>query len=489
MSDVNVHIHTGNNSDSTYGSTVFAQALIFDFLFPFSPFLSFIPFINTTPERSGTDRTATGIKFRNLPLRRARLPPVKEGSGTAEGAPLLPRRHTGRESENEIKYLTEPLSVSAKKAFKLVFKLSDQNQRGLIAFKFPLYLKGITYLSHISLALNICFLSTFTFSHDPGVSDKTEQLLQGPITKLSFQLKPNANLNTFTATETNEPLVSKGAESGTVLDTVRSLSNATAFNAYIWATDLPESMLDRIISIVNNQLLNTQSSPNQFSTLLPGIQGKPISLHNEGQSSPSCGASNQIIPHDEPIPNVSSKRRCVSQGPDARPDIIAMIEDLRLEISDLKKQQQADRIDIKDLTCEVRRQETKALVIEIKVCEFEKERKKNKDKIVQIEDDIGHVQADVSAIDDRYKTHDADFLQTREEQEELVNRLDTIDEKQGEQKRQYEENMGNISEDLRRDVAKGLIQGMNEINAAVPYDVTSKINLWPISQQGRRSTL
>ncbi|KAJ9413991.1 hypothetical protein QL093DRAFT_2626875 [Fusarium oxysporum] len=239
------------------------------------------------------------------------------------------------------------------------------------------------------------------------LSDKTEQLLQGPVTKLSFQLKPNTHLNTFTPTETNEPLVPKGAESGTVLDTVRSLSNATAFNAYIWTTDLPESMLDRIVSIVNNQLLNTQPPPNQFSTLLPVIQGKPISIHNEGQAPPSHDASNQIITHDEPTPNVSSKRRCVSQ----------------------------DRIDHKDLTCDVRRQEAKALVMEIKVY--------------------------VSAIDDKYKTHNADFLQTREEQEKLVNRLDTIDEKQEEQKKQHEENMRKISEDPRRDVAKGLMQGIN----------------------------
>ena len=99
--------------------------------------------------------------------------------------------------------------------------------------------------------------------------------------------------------------------------------------------------------------------------------------------------------------------------------------------------------------------------MEIKVCEVEKERKKNKDKIVQIENDIRHVQADVSAIDDKYKTHNADFLQTREEQEELVNMLDTIGENQEEQKKQHEENMRKISEDLRCDVAKGLMQGIN----------------------------
>jgi hypothetical protein len=160
--------------------------------------------------------------------------------------------------------------------------------------------------------------------------------LQGPVTKLSFQLKPNTHLNTFIPTETNEPLVPKGEKSGTVLDAVRSLSNATVFNGYIQTTDLPEPMLDRIISIVNNQLLNTQSSLNQVSTLLPVIQGKPIFLHIEEQSPPSSETSNQTIPHDESTPNVSSKRRCVSQGPDARPDIVAMIEDLRLEISDLK---------------------------------------------------------------------------------------------------------------------------------------------------------
>ncbi|KAL5590111.1 hypothetical protein FOVSG1_011978 [Fusarium oxysporum f. sp. vasinfectum] len=119
------------------------------------------------------------------------------------------------------------------------------------------------------------------------------------------------------------------------------------------------------------------------------------------------------------------------------------------------------RIDIKDLTSDAGRQEAEALVMEIKVCEFKKERKNNKDKIVQIENDIRHVQADVSAFDDRYKTHDADFLQTREEQEELVSRLDTIDENQEEQKKQHEENMREISEDLRCDVAKGLMQGIN----------------------------
>jgi len=42
-----------------------------------------------------------------------------------------------------------------------------------------------------------------------------------------------------------------------------------------------------------------------------------------------------------------------------------------------------------------------------------------------------------------------------------VNRLDTIDDNQEEQKKQHEENVRKISEDLRCDVAKGLMQGIN----------------------------
>lgn len=69
--------------------------------------------------------------------------------------------------------LSEPLSASAEKAFKLVLKLHDQNQRGLIAFKFPLYLICMKHLSHISPALNISHFSTFTFSRTLDVPDET----------------------------------------------------------------------------------------------------------------------------------------------------------------------------------------------------------------------------------------------------------------------------------------------------------------------------
>lgn len=42
-----------------------------------------------------------------------------------------------------------------------------------------------------------------------------------------------------------------------------------------------------------------------------------------------------------------------------------------------------------------------------------------------------------------------------------MNRLDTIDDDQEEQKKQHEENVRKISEYLRCDVAKGLMQGIN----------------------------
>ena len=122
---------------------------------------------------------------------------------------------------------------------------------------------------------SISVICLHLLSHDPRVSDNTEQLLQGPVTKLSFQLKPNTHLNTFIPTETNEPLVPKGAKSGTVLDAVRSLSNATVFSGYIRTTDLPESMLDRIISIVNNQLLTPNLRRISSALYFQACKGNP----------------------------------------------------------------------------------------------------------------------------------------------------------------------------------------------------------------------
>ncbi|KAF5567950.1 hypothetical protein FPHYL_3013 [Fusarium phyllophilum] len=329
-------------------------------------------------------------------------------------------------------YLTEPLSASAEKAFKLVFKLDDQNQRGSIAFKFPLYLKGMKHLSHISLALNISHLSTFAFSRTPEVSDKTQQILQGHITWLNFQLKPNTSIDLFIPYETNEPLVPRGAKSGIVLDAVRLLSEAAVFKAYIQSNDLPDSILDRITSIINNQPPNTQPSPNRSTALLPGNQAKPVSFNEERRSPPSYEASNHIIPGNELTSNVSAKRRCVSQGPDGHPDVISIMEDLRLEISELKLTIKCRPVDITGLKSDVAQHKAKALTMEIKLCELEKERKKNKDKIIEIEKDIEDIQADVSAINDKDETDDVNLLQAREDQQELVDRLDAIHENQEE---------------------------------------------------------
>ncbi|KAF5665097.1 hypothetical protein FDENT_12670 [Fusarium denticulatum] len=238
------------------------------------------------------------------------------------------------QSENEIMYLTEPLFESAEKAFKLVFKLDDQNERRLIAFKFPLYLKDMKHLSHIN------------------------------------------------------------------------------------------SILDRITSIINNQLPNTQPFPNRSTALLPGNQAKPVSFNEEQRPPPSYEASNHITPGNELTSNVSAKRCCVSQGPDGRPDVVSTMEDLQLENSELKQQQKAAHVDIMGLESDVAQHKAKALAMGNKLCELEKERKKNKDKIIEIEKDIEDIQADVSAMNEKDETDDANLLHARKDQQELVNRLD-----------------------------------------------------------------
>ncbi|KAF5549540.1 hypothetical protein FMEXI_4241 [Fusarium mexicanum] len=240
----------------------------------------------------------------------------------------------------------------------------------------------------LDLAINICHLSSFTFLRGPRVSEKTQQLLHGPITALSFQLKINTSLNTFIPHETNEPLIPRGAKSGTVLDLLRLLSEVTAFEAYIQTNDLPDSVLDRIICIVDNQPPNIQPRPNRSTDSLPGNQAKAVSFHDEGQSPPLYEASSHIIPRNELTSNVSGKRLRVSQGPDAPSDIVTIMEDLRLQIAELRQRRRDGHADITGLKSDVAQHKAQALVTEMKLCELEKERQKNNDKIVKIDKDI-----------------------------------------------------------------------------------------------------
>ncbi|KAF5547495.1 hypothetical protein FNAPI_8524 [Fusarium napiforme] len=157
----------------------------------------------------------------------------------------------------------------------------------------------------------------------------------------------------FIPDETNELLVPRGAKPGAVLGAARLLSEAAVFKAYIQRDYLPDSILDRITSIIDSQLPNTQPSPNRSTALLPGNQAKPVSFNEERRPPPSYEASNHTIPGNELTSNVSAKQRCVSQGPDGRQDVVSMMEDLRLEIPELKQQQKADDADIRDLECHV----------------------------------------------------------------------------------------------------------------------------------------
>ncbi|KAF5986989.1 hypothetical protein FBULB1_2195 [Fusarium bulbicola] len=138
-----------------------------------------------------------------------------------------------------------------------------------------------------------------------------------------------------------------------------------------------------------------------------------------------------------------------------------MMEDLHLQIAELRQRQRDEYADITGLKSDVAHHKAKALVMEMKLCELEKERQENNEKIVKIDKDIEDIQGDVSAINEKIEVDDTNLLQAREDQEDLAERLDAIDENQEEQKRQHEETTRKISEDLRRAMAEGLMQGLD----------------------------
>ncbi|KAF5608674.1 hypothetical protein FPANT_434 [Fusarium pseudoanthophilum] len=113
------------------------------------------------------------------------------------------------------------------------------------------------------------------------------------------------------------------------------------------------------------------------------------------------------MPHNELTPNVSARRRCVTQGTDGRQDAVSMMEDLQLEVAELKQQQKADHAHTMGVRTDLEEHKTKTRVIEIKLCELEKEGQKRKDK--NIED----TQAHESAIGGKSESYDADFLHLR----------------------------------------------------------------------------
>ncbi|KAF9775726.1 hypothetical protein IL306_006144 [Fusarium sp. DS 682] len=184
-----------------------------------------------------------------------------------------------------IRYLDKP--ISDKKPFKLLVKLSHQNQRGFLVFEFPLYLKGDQNLSHIYLPIDTDSLSSFTYSLNPQVSGQLAQQWQGTIAKLTFQLRPNSRLNTLSSTAADKPLIPKGAKSGTVLDGLRLFTSAKEFSAYVQKTDLSESTLDTIANLTNNQQTDIPYMPDEFSTLFPDINAKPIGWFDEEASPPA----------------------------------------------------------------------------------------------------------------------------------------------------------------------------------------------------------
>ncbi|KAF5697762.1 hypothetical protein FMUND_15300 [Fusarium mundagurra] len=137
------------------------------------------------------------------------------------------------------------------------------------------------------------------------------------------------------------------------------------------------------------------------------------------------------------------------------------MEDLRLEISELKQQQSTDGINIQYFTSDMTQQKTRAFAMEIKLCELEKERKKNNDKIVETEKDIEDIQADVSAINEKDETDDANVLQGTGRPAGVGGQLDAIHENQEKQMKNHAEIRRKISKYIRCDMANGLMQGLN----------------------------
>ncbi|KAI8396314.1 hypothetical protein FOFC_20861 [Fusarium oxysporum] len=128
-----------------------------------------------------------------------------------------------------------------------------------------------------TLILRICpsTVDTFSFASTTTGSESTRPKFTSYVTRLDFQL--SKSLDVLVPASTQEPLIPARAYSGTVLDSIRQLSNATSLSIYVQDNVLSKNDLQYLTDAFSQGLFkSTGQSPPPYREITPPPPSVPM---------------------------------------------------------------------------------------------------------------------------------------------------------------------------------------------------------------------
>ncbi|KAH8130834.1 hypothetical protein ACSS6W_004306 [Trichoderma asperelloides] len=186
---------------------------------------------------------------------------------------------------NATQYLINP--DPQRDSVKLDACFSGQPSAASFQLHCPIRVKGIESHSYITGLIHTRSITSLTFDENPEIPDIVRKKLNCKAVCLHFDLCQPLDL--IASTAATEPIQPRKRLSGQVIDALRSLAEATAFNIYISAREIALPRLNALCEAVSQNLL--QPINTDISTILAALYGrrggKIITLSSQAYASTS----------------------------------------------------------------------------------------------------------------------------------------------------------------------------------------------------------
>ncbi|KAG8668083.1 hypothetical protein FPOAC2_10146 [Fusarium poae] len=285
----------------------------------------------------------------------------------------------------------------------------------LFELRIPVNLKGVEGITSITMSIHPSFIASFELAPATTPPDEVKEKFNSGINRLAFRMKKP--LQVFVPVPAKEPLAPARAQSGKVVDAIRTLSAAKAFIVYIDDKKLSNEQLQFIHDAVKQGGLTPFR--NDLASMYHGTGAKLVDLADitQTQDAPPSYHETESPPPPPPI-NEKKRRRVDSEsqgkGSDAISEIWAELKarderdrTVQHELSDLKQ----ENTSLREALEQIRQQ----------VATFHQ----NLDDLKQ---DVEHLQGQDKHNTDTLEGYDTRLVELRDDLEDLDAKVDSIQE-------------------------------------------------------------
>ncbi|KAF4450431.1 hypothetical protein F53441_6430 [Fusarium austroafricanum] len=192
----------------------------------------------------------------------------------------------------------------------------------LFELSIPIKLKGIKTSSSLLLRIPPSSIASFDFLSSATVPQAVQDKFTSTALCLNFHL--HQSLKVLLPADTHEPLYPLRAQSGTVLDAIRQLTNVTSFSVYTEALVLSNAQLSSISDAIGQGLL--PPCCDDLASLYSGTGAKAITLSPDTLSSTSQHPpSYDEVEPPPPSAPIYDRKRPRKDSRDERDEDIALI--------------------------------------------------------------------------------------------------------------------------------------------------------------------